>query len=184
MAFYSSDPTATISVDTNASDTVDATSSILEVNDCTDALELQDITDSLHTPLEANNSVTDFDLVEEEHRELNEHKSYNSVSDDPADWVINDFTIEYLLRNGTKQNQDSDFSKSSRQYSGRTRIFTESVFTRRLINGKIRPRSYLVYSISQGTIFCTPCRLFGGTSTMARQGFSDWKKWYVSFKLS
>ena len=71
MAFYSSDPTATISVDTNASDTVDATSSVLEVNDCTDALELQDITESLHTPLDANNSVTDFDLVEEEHRELN-----------------------------------------------------------------------------------------------------------------
>ena len=37
-----------------------------------------------------------------------------TVSDDSVDWLINDVTIKYLLRNGIKQNQNADFSKSSR----------------------------------------------------------------------
>lgn len=32
-----------------------------------------------------------------------------SISDDPAKWVLDDATIEYLVLNGVKQNMDIDF---------------------------------------------------------------------------
>jgi hypothetical protein len=46
------------------------------------------------------------------------------------------------------------------------------LFERKLLNGDIVQRDYLIYSPSQGSDFCAPCKLFGGTSQF---GTSDWK---------
>lgn len=68
---------------------------------------------------------------------------------DPYNWVVNDETIDFLLKQGIKQNDGSDFSKSVRQYTdGRKRHCTDSLFKRKLLNGNIVKRDYLVYSPS------------------------------------
>lgn len=33
-----------------------------------------------------------------------------------------------------------------------------------------------MYSENKGSIFCVPCLLFGGISSFATKGFSNWKK--------
>jgi hypothetical protein len=103
------------------------------------------------------------------------------VSDDPIEWVVNDATIEILLRRGIKQNKNCDFSTSKRKFGDKTRCLTESTFYRQLANGEIRSREYLVYSPSSGSVFCAPCKLFGSKyvaptrSKLSTEGISDWK---------
>lgn len=95
---------------------------------------------------------------------------------DPYQWVITDETIDFLIKQGIKQNDDSDFSKSVRLYhDGRKRYCTDSLFKRKLLNGNVVKREYLVYSPSQGSLYCAPCMLFGGLSGFAsKSGFNDW----------
>jgi hypothetical protein len=99
----------------------------------------------------------------------------NSVSTDPAEWVINEQTRDFLVMNGIEQNIGADFSKSRREYATTSRMLSKSLFVRKLQNGETADRKWLVYSESQGTVFCAPCRLFGGKSSFAKEGFSDWK---------
>lgn len=44
-------------------------------------------------------------------------QNVKSISDDPAKWVLDDATIEYIALNGVKQNIDIDFTSSKRQYA-------------------------------------------------------------------
>jgi len=53
---------------------------------------------------------------------------------------------------------------------------SKSFFISTLVNGEKIKRTFLVYSESKGSIFCAPCYLFGGTTSFATVGFSDWKK--------
>lgn len=99
-----------------------------------------------------------------------------SVSNDPAEWKINDVTIDYLLSLPKEicQNTDEDFSLTKTVFGSTTRCLTKNVFYRKLANGEKQPRRYLVYSPSKKTVFCIPCRLFGGTSKIATDGINDW----------
>ncbi|KAE9521331.1 hypothetical protein AGLY_018274, partial [Aphis glycines] len=106
------------------------------------------------------------------------------VRTDPADWNINEFTIDYVYKNGYNQNLDSNFSRSKRLYhtvrrgSFRNvhRYLNKSYFETTLINGEKCKSSYLVYSESKGAVFCVPCYLFQNSSEFSRNGFSDWKR--------
>ncbi|XP_018362137.1 PREDICTED: uncharacterized protein LOC108760594 [Trachymyrmex cornetzi] len=73
---------------------------------------------------------------------------------DPVEWPINDYTRDYVAMYGYKQNKNADFSKSKRQYTDKTRMLTKNIFNRKLANGELQPRSWLVYSESTGHIFC------------------------------
>ncbi|XP_065663081.1 zinc finger MYM-type protein 1-like [Hydra vulgaris] len=53
---------------------------------------------------------------------------------------------------------------------------SKSIFISTLVNGEKINRTFLIYSESKGSIFCAPCYLFGGTTSFATVGFSDWKK--------
>lgn len=98
------------------------------------------------------------------------------ISNDPADWILNEATREYVVRNGLEQNKDEDFSKTKRQYPDTSRMLSKQAFTRKMVNGEIRERTWLVYSVSKEAVFCGPCRLFNGNSTaLAQDGFRDWK---------
>lgn len=56
------------------------------------------------------------------------------------------------------------------------RFFNASYLQTTLKNGEIMKRTCLMYSESKGSIFCVPCLLFGGISSFATKGFSNWKK--------
>lgn len=90
-----------------------------------------------------------------------------NVDSDPAKWVINDAMRDILLSSGIKQNDES-CECTKRQYSDCFRYLSRSLFTRTLVNGEERPRSWLVFSKSKGAVYCAPCRLFGKTSALAK----------------
>lgn len=96
---------------------------------------------------------------------------------DPAKWIINDVTRDYVAKHGINQNLNDDFTCSKREYPDKNRFLNKSLFVRTRINGKLQSRPWLVFSKSTGTVFCAPCRLIGSThlSTLATIGFNDWK---------
>lgn len=98
-----------------------------------------------------------------------------AVDTDPARWVIDESTRDYVVKYGAPQNSDADFLNSKRTYSDGNRFLTKKLFQRVLKNNEIKHRSYLIYSKSKGCVYCGPCRLFGGESQFATDGFNDWK---------
>ncbi|CAH0561807.1 unnamed protein product [Brassicogethes aeneus] len=97
-------------------------------------------------------------------------------SNDPVYWKVNDWTREYFVKHGFMQNKDCDFEKSKRVFPEKNRFLSKSLYKRILANGDIVNRDYLVYSPSQGSVFCGPCKLFCKTSSQyIDEGFSDWK---------
>lgn len=97
-----------------------------------------------------------------------------SISDDPAKWVLDDATIEYLVLNGVKQNMDIDFSSSKCQYADTTRFLSLSLFSRKSPNGEIQPRPWLIFLKTKGTVFCAPCKLFKKSGYLSNdEGYND-----------
>lgn len=96
---------------------------------------------------------------------------------DPADWAVDERLRDFFAINGFPQNADSDFKKSRRVYQDQARHCTLKFFERKLQNGEISKRKWLIYSESKGSVFCGPCRLFSQTvsSITASEGFKDWK---------
>jgi len=101
-------------------------------------------------------------------------KNFKNV-DDPALWEINEELREYFAMYGIIQNDDGDFSKSIRKYSDQNRFLNKNVFFKKLVNGEVVKRCHLVYSKSTGRIYCAPCKLYGGTTSLGTDGFNDWK---------
>jgi hypothetical protein len=112
-----------------------------------------------------------FPLVPEEVQPLTD-----VISNDPAEWTINDKTIELLFSKEINQNIPADFSPTRTFYTSVKghRSLTRNVFERKLINGESQERKFLIYSPSKKMVFCTVCRLFGGTSKLATDGYNDW----------
>jgi len=80
-----------------------------------------------------------------------------------------------LFNEKWNQNKNCDFKKSERVCRDKQRFLSKSLFERKLLNGDIVQRDYLISSPSQGSVFCAPCKLFGGTSQFGTSGFNDWK---------
>ena len=101
-----------------------------------------------------------------------------TVSKDPAEWEINDATINFLLSmSEIAQNLDEDFS-TTRTFSSSLnayRSLSKNVFKRKLQNGQEVNRKYLCFSVSKKALFCIPCLLFGGRSLkFGLDGYTDW----------
>ncbi|KAL4142951.1 hypothetical protein QTP88_005339 [Uroleucon formosanum] len=96
---------------------------------------------------------------------------------DPVKWVINDEFCDYVAKNGFNQNKTNGFINSKRVYCDKTRYLTNIMFNRRLINGEIIVRSWLVYPLSLGVVFCEPCRIFQTSleTQLVTEGFNNWK---------
>ncbi|XP_039315251.1 zinc finger MYM-type protein 1-like [Solenopsis invicta] len=115
----------------------------------------------------------------------------NEPSSDPALWELfrgsRNALQEYWIKNGfTKcQNFDihADYKASVRNYESiegnkkinRPRKLQNSYFYRELQNGEKVKREWVLYSPSQGKIFCFPCKLFNESDTSFTTGFNDWK---------
>lgn len=103
-------------------------------------------------------------------------------------WKINESTIDYFTLNGFDQNlKNTDFSSSKKLYirnirgkkQSYFRYFNLNLIKTKLVNGESINRTFVVYSESKGSIYCAPCRLFGGPNTtniFSKFGFCDWKK--------
>lgn len=100
------------------------------------------------------------------------------ISNDPAEWSIDDKTIEILLSKEINQNLDCDFTETKIFYDGgRSRTLNKNIFKRILKNGEEHDRKYLIYSPSKKSLFCIPYRLFGTNNeiALAKQGCNGWK---------
>lgn len=95
---------------------------------------------------------------------------------DPGMWSlpISDVQRHDIVQNGPSQQlniDDEDYPKDDDR-----RHFSNFHFSRKLNNGEIQHRRWLVYSKSQNKVFCFPCRLFGNSQTqMVQGGCCDWK---------
>nr|XP_047144727.1 zinc finger MYM-type protein 1-like [Hydra vulgaris] len=132
--------------------------------------ESEEINDTPRLPMVEHNSLSKQSIVPE---------------NDPANWIKNQETIDYLSINGFNRNlENNNFQKSKRIYTQiiggvrctRFRYMSKSIFISTLVNGEKINRTFLIYSESKGSIFCAPCYIFGGTTSFATVGFSDWKK--------
>ncbi|XP_065664514.1 zinc finger MYM-type protein 1-like [Hydra vulgaris] len=111
--------------------------------------------------------------------------SKESISNDPAEWEINADLIAYYAENIPSQNLKSDLSLKGRQFGEKIRYVRKEYFIRKLVNGEIVSRDWLIYSPSTGKVFCYICKIFGcktgsaGTNNAPRNqfitGFDDWK---------
>ncbi len=93
-------------------------------------------------------------------------------------------TVDYWMSSGPSscQNHDIDLSNSHRVYktagveSMKTRCLSNNVFKRELRNGECVKREWLLYSPTQGRLYCFVCRLLSKKeSPFATSGFNDWK---------
>lgn len=105
----------------------------------------------------------------------------NNLNADPGFWGdIDEPTRKYWLQMGPDKcrNKDADNAASERIHKQQKRYFSKSLFMRKLNNGELVKREWLLYSPSKGTIFCFACKLFG-TSCPLANGYSDWKNAYL-----
>lgn len=58
------------------------------------------------------------------------------IIEDPAEWIINDLTIDRLLIKEIKQNIDYDLLSTKLEFGNKTRYLKKSVFYRKLLNGE------------------------------------------------
>lgn len=108
----------------------------------------------------------------------NEYSHFN----DPAEWEITADLISYYAENIPSQNLESDFILKGRQFGEKIRYARKKYFVRKLTNGEIVTRDWLLYSPSTGKVFCYVCKLFGYNAGCANEfcnqftgGFDDWK---------
>jgi hypothetical protein len=75
------------------------------------------------------------------------------IFDDPAEWTVDDELRERLINRPIKQNM-GDFSRSERVGKKQKWCLPPSLFRRKMANGELVKREWLVYSPSTGRVFC------------------------------
>ena len=112
-------------------------------------------------------------------------KGVSNPRDRSGLWNINDTnTVDYWNSSGPSscQNHDINLPNSHRVYktageeSMETRYLSNNGFKREMRNGECVKREWLLYSPSQGRLYCFVCRLLSKKeSPFATSGFNDWK---------
>ncbi|XP_045023811.1 zinc finger MYM-type protein 5-like [Daphnia magna] len=91
---------------------------------------------------------------------------------DPATWptIINEDLRQTLVKKGFRQIKNFEYPSNEKK-----RRFNERFFIRRMPNGEMVPRKWLMYSVSADSLFCFCCKLFSNESTSwTKRGFDDW----------
>jgi hypothetical protein len=99
---------------------------------------------------------------------VSEQQSENTASSDPALWPsTNKNSQSYWVEKGPSvcKNKRCGFIKSARVYTAgdkntETRHLTQAMFKRQLSSGEVADREWLIYSPSQGKVYCSVCKLF------------------------
>jgi hypothetical protein len=79
---------------------------------------------------------------------------------DPAEWEITLDLIHHFEKHLPSQNIESDFFLKDRSYGNKVRYARKKYSIRRLTNGEIVQRDWLIYSPSNGKTYCYVCKLF------------------------
>lgn len=156
-----------------ASSSCSMTSSAEDNNVCAETAVLELRGEAISPSPSSSTATKESSTVTEILSELN----FAEFNEDPSEWTINDHTIDYVTKHGFKQDlKKINFLKSKRTYSDQIRYCPETIFEKKLLNGEVKPREWIVYSEKTGRVFCAPCLLFKNTdSYFGRDGFADWK---------
>ncbi|KAL3888791.1 hypothetical protein ACJMK2_001152 [Sinanodonta woodiana] len=95
------------------------------------------------------------------------------LSDDPATWPerITQNVRDYLVNNGPPKISVDNFPKNEKGFH-----FSKFHCKRKLQNGEVVDRPWIIYSESSDKIYCYYCKLFGNNSdiALATFGFNKW----------
>lgn len=105
--------------------------------------------------------------------------SDDAIDDDPALWKFPMSVKDknYLAKRGPFQLKEENFTFP---IDTNGRRFTSRNYLRKLANGEVICREWLVYSKSLNSVFCFACKLFSSSNANSisltdTYGFSDWK---------
>ncbi|XP_065662505.1 zinc finger MYM-type protein 1-like [Hydra vulgaris] len=93
------------------------------------------------------------------------------LSDDPSEWPdnVSDAQRCDIVKRVFKK-IEIDFP-----YSLERRRFSLNYYNRKMKNGEIFERTWLIYSLNSNNVFCFCCKLFGITSSPFRQRMNTWE---------
>ena len=105
-----------------------------------------------------------------------------SFNPDPAEWTLSAELVDNFIQNPPCQDRNADFSYTARVYPDKTRYFRREHFQRKLTNGKMVNRDWMLFSPSNGKLYCYVCKLLcpdgddhESHHSNFRIGFNDWK---------
>ncbi|CAH0564503.1 unnamed protein product [Brassicogethes aeneus] len=109
------------------------------------------------------------------------HSQEMRIEQDPALWptTFSDCMRQAYLNRGSGyfQNNDGKFEASIRKCQKQNRSLSVKLFESRQSNGESYVRKLLMYSKSNGSVYCFICKLFcTDQKKIFVTGFSDWKK--------
>lgn len=81
-------------------------------------------------------------------------------------WKVNEGLHEYFGMHTVIQNDDGDYSQSMRQYIDQKGLVSHSSFSKKLANGEVVKRCWLIYSKSTGHVYSVACKLYGRTAAL------------------
>lgn len=99
----------------------------------------------------------------------------NEIPSDPALWntfCMSSETRQIQVERGPHQIKEFEFPINKRR-----RRFSPSHYLKVLSNGEFVERNWLIYSVTNDSVFCFCCILFDNSSTISdwpKKGYSDW----------
>ena len=124
-----------------------------------------------NSPVETNMSDNDTSESSEEDSNPALHNSF-AIKDDPATWPdrINQNVRDYLVNKGPPKIIVDDFPQNEKGLH-----FSKFHCKRKLKNGEVIERPWLIYSESSDKVYCYYCKLFDNSDTaLATSGFNNW----------
>ncbi|XP_065645556.1 zinc finger MYM-type protein 1-like [Hydra vulgaris] len=96
---------------------------------------------------------------------------HNFLSDDPSEWPdnVSDAQRCDIVKRGFKK------IKIDFPYNLERRRFSLNYYNRKMKNGEIFERTWLIYSLNSNKVFCFCCKLFGISSSPFWQGMNTWE---------